>query len=108
MVRLRENSSVLELSAARDALASATEEATMWKEVSEKRYNEALGVVPPIWIGNGFLLGEPHDHRLCTVTNKIKPTYAAFIYAFGKYWEGDPMTINEFQLFDANDLLKAP
>ena len=66
----------------------------MWKEVSEKRYDEALGVLSPtIWLGKGFLMGEPHDHRLCTVTNKIGPTYAAFIQALGRYYEGDPMTI---------------
>jgi hypothetical protein len=40
-----------------------------------------------------LLMGEPHHHRLCTVTNKIRRTYAAFIQAFGRYYEGDPMTI---------------
>ena len=64
----------------------------MWKEVSEARYDEALGVLSPaIWLGKGFLMGEPHDHRPCTVTNKIGPTYAAFIQALGRYYEGDPM-----------------
>ena len=66
----------------------------MRKEVSEARYDEALGVLSPaIWLGKGFLMGEPHDHRPCTVTNKIGPTYAAFIQALGRYYEGDPMTI---------------
>jgi hypothetical protein len=66
----------------------------MWKEVSEARYDEALGVLSPtIWLGKGFLMGEPHDYRPCTVTNKIGPTYAAFIQALGRYYEGDPMTI---------------
>jgi hypothetical protein len=78
----------------------------MWKEVSEERYDEALGVLPPaMWVSKGFLLGEPHDHRLCRITNRIKPTYAAFISAHGRYWEGDPMTTNEFVAFDVNDLL---
>jgi len=76
------------------SLSPATEEAAMWKEVSEARYDEALGVLSPtIWLGKGFLMGEPHHHGLCTVTNKIRPTYAAFIQAFGRYYEGDPMTI---------------
>jgi hypothetical protein len=63
----------------------------MWKEVSEARYDEALGVLSPTkWLGKGFLMGEPHDHRLCTVTNKIRQTYASFIQAFGRYYEGEP------------------
>jgi hypothetical protein len=76
-----------------------------WKEVSEKRYDEMLGVLPPaLWLGKGFLVGEPHDHRRCRVSRKVMPTYAAFAYAFGRYYEGDPMTFAEFQTFDVNDL----
>ena len=75
------------------------------KECSEKRYDEALGVLPPtVWVGKGFLLGEPHDHRKCKITGKTAPTYAAFFNAFGKYFEGDPMSIAEFIAFDVNDL----
>jgi hypothetical protein len=76
-----------------------------WKEVSEKRYDEMLGVLPPaLWLGKGFLVGEPHDHRRCRVSRKVMPTYAAVAYAFGRYYEGDPMTFAEFQTFDVNDL----
>jgi hypothetical protein len=33
-----------------------------WKEVSEARYDEMLGILPPaMWVGKGFLVGEPHD-----------------------------------------------
>jgi hypothetical protein len=80
----------------------------MWKEVSEARYDEALGVLSPaIWLGKGFLMGEPHDHRPCTVTNKIGPTYAAFIQALGRYYEGDPMTILS-RIFFSRDPVTAP
>jgi hypothetical protein len=40
-----------------------------WKEVDEARYDEMLGVLPPaLWLAKGFLVGEPYDHRLCTIT----------------------------------------
>jgi hypothetical protein len=75
------------------------------KECNEARYDGILGIVPPpLWLGKGFLVGEPHDHRRCKVTLKMMPTYAAFFYAFGKYYEGDPMTMAEFRAFKVEDL----
>jgi hypothetical protein len=32
------------------------------------------------------------------------PTYAAFFNSFGRYYESDPMTSEEFIVFDVNDL----
>jgi hypothetical protein len=81
------------------------ERAMAIKDCSEERYDEILGVLPPtVWVGKGFLVGEPHDHRKCTITGEIAPTYAAFFAAFGKYHEGDPMTVAEFVHFDVKDL----
>jgi hypothetical protein len=75
------------------------------KECSDERYDKMLGVCrQPFGSGKGFLVGEPHDHRKCTITGKIAPTYAAFFAAFGKYYEGDPMTVVEFVHFDVKDL----
>jgi hypothetical protein len=52
----------------------------------------------------GFLFGEGHDQRECKVTGKVMPTYKAFVYAFGRFYEGDPMTIPEFRKLDLNTL----
>jgi hypothetical protein len=32
------------------------------------------------------------------------PTYSAFFNAFGKFYEGDPMTVAEFRAFKVKDL----
>jgi hypothetical protein len=77
------------------------------KECSEERYDQVLGIVPPhLWVGKGFLVGERVDFRKCKITGKTAATYAAFFYAFGRYFEGDPMTVKEFVSFDINDLPK--
>lgn len=75
------------------------------KECSEQRYDEMLGMLPPAhWTGKGFLVGEPSTHRRCKVTGRTAPTFAAFFYAFGRYFEGDDMTVKEFDAFDLNTL----
>jgi hypothetical protein len=34
-----------------------------WRKESQARYHEMLEVLPPaMWIGDGFLVGEPWDH----------------------------------------------
>jgi hypothetical protein len=80
-------------------------EGTMIRECTEERYDEMLSILPPtLWLGYGFLVGEPHDHRKCKITRKVLPTYAAFFNGFGKYYEGDPMTVPEFKAFKREDL----
>jgi hypothetical protein len=75
------------------------------KEVSAERYNEALEILPPaLWLANRFLLGEPASHRKCKITKKTMPTYSAFFFAFGRYYESDPMTVAEFRAFKEKDL----
>ena len=32
------------------------------------------------------------------------PTYTAFFNAFGKFYEGDPMTVKEFEAFKVENL----
>jgi hypothetical protein len=77
----------------------------MIKECSEARYDEMLGILPPaLRLGKGFLVGEPHDHRRCKITNQVMPTYTAFFNAFGKFYEGDPMTVKEFEAFKVENL----
>lgn len=75
------------------------------KEVSAERYNQMLEILPPaIWLTNRYLVGEPSSHRRCKITKTTCPTYAAFFFAFGRYFESDPMTVSEFRAFKDNDL----
>jgi hypothetical protein len=75
------------------------------KEIDEKRYDEALQILPPrLWLANRFLMGEAADHRICKVTGKTATTYSAFFAAFGRFYESDPMTEAEFRRFNINDL----
>jgi hypothetical protein len=76
--------------------------ALTFKEVDEARYDEMLGVLPPaLWIGKGFLVGEPFDHRTCKATGRLTASFAAFIRYRGKYYESEEaMTAAEFRAFD--------
>jgi hypothetical protein len=77
----------------------------MIREISAERYNESLELLPPaLWLANRFLMGEPADHRRCTITKKVLPTYSAFFFAYGKFYESDPMTVPEFRAFKVEDL----
>jgi hypothetical protein len=77
----------------------------MIKECSAERYDEMLGILPPaLWLANRFLVGEPADHRRCKITKKVLPTYSAFFFAYGRYYESDPMTVPEFRAFKVEDL----
>jgi hypothetical protein len=77
----------------------------MFKECTEERFDEMLGCVPPIWGRQGFLVGEPFDHRRCKVSGNFVPTYAAFLRVGGKFYEStEPMTEREFANFDRGTL----
>lgn len=77
----------------------------MWKECTEERFDEMLGVLPPaLWLAKGFLVGEPFDHRTCTVRGNVAPTYAAFVSHAGRFYEGPNMTEAEFRAFDVRIL----
>jgi hypothetical protein len=77
----------------------------MIREITAERYNEALEILPPaLWLANRFLMGEPADHRRCTITKKVLLTYSAFFFAYGKFYESDPMTVPEFKAFKVEDL----
>jgi hypothetical protein len=76
------------------------------QECSEERYDEMLGILPPaVMLGKGFLVGEPFDHRTCSVTKVVRASYAAFFQKDGKFYEGDNMTVPEFRAFDVSALL---
>lgn len=79
------------------------------KEVTESRYDEMLNILPPrLWLGYGFLVGEPVNDRFFTVTGNKSATYASFFNAFGGYYKGDPMTVQEFVKFDIHTLPAPP
>jgi len=76
----------------------------MITEITAERYDEALSILPPtLWLANRFL-GDPADHRLCKITNEVLPTYSAFFFAYGCYYESEPMTVPEFTKFKDEDL----
>jgi hypothetical protein len=77
----------------------------MIKEITAEQYNDALEILPPApWLANRFLRGEPAHHRRCTFTKKVLPTYSDFFFAYGKFYESDPMTVPDFKAFDLDDL----
>lgn len=79
----------------------------MWKEVSADRYDAMLGVLPPaLQTGIGFLVGEPFDHRRCSVTGDIRASYAAFIEHREKYYEGPHLTVPEFRTVDLQKVVE--
>lgn len=75
---------------------------TTFKEITEERYDEMLGILPPaLWIPRGFLVGEPTRHRICDVTGAVTASYAAFISLNGKFYESESdMTFAEFRAYD--------
>ena len=60
-----------------------------WKSITEARYSEMLGAVPPIaHSGAGFLMGEPYDYDSQTGKN----TY----YAFARELRGESESFFEY------------
>ena len=73
----------------------------IWKRISEARYNEMLGCVPPIYsaipkgCSDGFLVGEAWDHNEYGV-----PRFAPFMRIGSEFYEGsEPMTTADFASF---------
>ncbi len=75
--------------------------AISWKRVSEDRWDEMLGVLPPAyWDGKGFLVGEAWTHKGGV------PAFAPFIERSGEFYEGTaPMTIAEFRALNPGDIV---
>lgn len=73
-----------------------------WKLVTEDRYDEMLGVVPPLdWVSKGFLVGEQWCDKECSVIALPSPAYTAFVSYMGRFYENDePMTRREWRAFD--------
>lgn len=70
-----------------------------WNKTTKDTYWEILEILPPaIMTGDGFLVGEPADHRACSVTGDMLPRYEAFLERHGKHYVAStPLTIPEFR-----------
>lgn len=81
----------------------------VWEEVSEERYDEMLGVLPPaIMTGFGFLVGEPSTHRTCDVTGDVRAAWQPFARVGSKYYGATQcMTIPEFKQLKMSDIVGA-
>ena len=75
---------------------------TTWTEITEERYDEMLGALPPaVWTVVGFLVGEPMDHDPVTSL----PRYSAFAQANGKFYAANEvMTAREFRAVKVEDV----
>jgi len=76
----------------------------MFKRTTREKYFYSLEVLPPAYqdgkgfLVEGFLVGEPMDHRTCTVSGLIAPTYAAFMERKGRFYESiSAVTIAEYK-----------
>lgn len=82
-----------------------------WKEVSEERFDEMLGILPPaLRTGYGFLVGEPYDFRTCGVTGAGAQTFTAFVSSGlpERFFEADqPLTKAEFKALDPRAIREA-
>jgi len=64
-----------------------------WTEVTEARYDEMLGMLPPaVHLYRGFLVGEPMDHA------NGWPRFTAFVIWRDRFFEcQEPLTVKQFQ-----------
>lgn len=74
-----------------------------WEQVTEERYDEMLGVVPPaVYTSHGFLVGEPHDHDA-----EDRPRFQAYVQIDGKFYGAkEVMTIAEFRASTRDSVLQ--
>jgi hypothetical protein len=65
-----------------------------WRETTEERYDDMLGVLPPAaWQLGAFLVGEPYDHHAATG----QPRFECFVSRRGQYCVSSrPITRAEF------------
>lgn len=86
-----------------DQIATYTSGAHMpalWRTISAEHYIDLFELLPPAaYRDNGFLMGDPMDHRLCTVTQKIAPTYLACLRRGDEHFQSTKTyTVAEFPM----------
>lgn len=74
-----------------------------WEQVSEERYDEMLGVLPPaVYTSHGFLVGEPFDHDA-----NNRPRFQAYVQIDGNFYGAKgPMTVAEFRASTRGSVLQ--
>lgn len=77
-----------------------------WHEVTEERYYEMLGCLPPqIMTVLGFLVGEPSSHRTCSVYGEVAADYQPFARVGGRYYGASRcLTVREFKTVTPDDV----
>ena len=66
------------------------------QEVTEERYDEMLGALPPERMtGNAFLVGEPMDHN----GEGCRARYELYFTHEGKYFYGGLATVKDFEMW---------
>jgi len=75
---------------------------TTWKPVTGARYDEMLGVVPPLYHSfQGFLVGEAVSGRTCSVTGRDAPTFDAFMRRADGFYEcTEALTFREYHAIE--------
>ena len=64
-----------------------------------------IPLLPAIWPGKGYLVGETWMHCECAVKKNFNAAYAPFVRVYGSFFEGDtPMTPAEFIAFDPKSI----
>lgn len=69
------------------------------KEVSQERYDEMLGCLPPERMASGgFLVGEPVTHGK-DLSGHFGALYELYFTEAGKYYYGGLASVNDFDAF---------
>jgi len=69
------------------------------REVTEERYDEMLGVLPPERMtGNAFLVGEAVDYGK-DLSGKFLPRYELYFMVCDKYYYGGLASTEDFDAF---------
>ncbi len=73
-----------------------------FKEVTEARFDEMLGMLPPLaWDSKGFLVSEAWRHN-----DAGQPMFAPFLSVNGKFYEGDePITVPDWRKLNPYDFI---
>jgi hypothetical protein len=68
--------------------------------LSQKGLTDVEVITTSTHDANGFLVGEPMDHRVCKVTTLMLARYEAYIEKRGRYYVSKrPLTINEYRKY---------
>ncbi|TLD85468.1 DUF1419 domain-containing protein [Helicobacter sp. MIT 05-5294] len=58
-----------------------------WQEISEEKYEEMFLIIPPIFLGSGFFMGEAFEEDLYNFFIKRNDKYYNAIFSINDTWE---------------------